>query len=699
MNILIPHKWLLEHLDTKADPKELQKIVSLSGPSVERIYDREGDSVYDVEITTNRVDSMSVRGFAREAAVILNQQDSQSSLREPQITLEQIKKQISESGTNNLPLPKVNNDPALNNRLMCVVLDSISRAGTPGWIAQRLTQTEMNVHDAAIDITNYVTHEMGHPCHAFDYDKLMATGGEIHIVEAQPDESFTTIDGEIYTTKGGEVVFKDAHGEIIDLPSIKGTKNTSVDSSTKRILLLLDSIKSDKVRFASMSHAIRTTAAQLMEKKLDPNLADDTLALAIKLYQNICGATIGSEILDIGNDANSNQNASLTLELSQVKRYLGIELPQEKVTSILEKLGCTVSDKSSQSNTATASIEVIPPTFRSDLHIPADLIEEIARIYGYHNLPSVLPDTAIPTIYQPGTNFALEHHVKSLLAHTGWQETYTYSMVSEKLATESDIQLSDHLKLNNPLTEDMVYLRRSLLPSLVEMVEKNPTYRPLSIFECACTYEPTNETDSSQSENSLGAVPKQPLHISLVTTAGYAQLKGTIESLLDTLFVTSSEINVVRDEQPAPGFAQSATLYVSQKDSRINLGSIGILKSIDSVQNGTLAAADILWENLLKVAKANPTYQPLPKTSIVSEDITFTVPEQTEVGPIIQAIQNTHAAIQNVTFTGRYKNNVSFRVTYYDEKQNLSSEEVEPIRRQLITEIGKQYQATLVGEV
>lgn len=689
MNILIPHKWLLEHLDTKADPKELQRVVSLSGPSVERIYDREGDSVYDIEITTNRVDSMSIRGVAREVAVILNQQDSHSSLREPQITLKQIKDQIAEKGAGNLPLPKIHDNPSLNNRLMCVVLDSISRAATPDWMSERLKQTEMNVHDAAIDITNYVTHEMGHPCHAFDYDKLMATGGEIHIVEAKPNEQFTTLDGVTYTTKGGEVVFKDAQGTIIDLPSIKGTKNTSVDESTTRILLLLESIKSDKVRFASMSHAIRTTAAQLMEKNLDPNLADDTLALGIKLYQDICGATIGSEILDIGSHTShtsGGQANSLTLELNQVKRYLGIELSREKVASILEKLGCEVSDVTNEKSTEIEAIKVTPPTFRSDLHIQADLIEEIARIYGYHNLPSVLPDTAIPTSYQPNTNFALEHHIKSFLAHTGWQETYTYSMVSDELAKQSERELSDHLKLHNPLTEDMVYLRRSLLPSLVEMIEKNPTQRPLSIFEWAYTYE---------SESSLESIPKQDLHISLVSTAGYAHLKGTLESLLDTVFVPSSTINVIRDAQPAPGFAQSATLTVS----KTKVATLGVLQSVDSAQNSILAAADILWDNLLQVVKTNPTYEPLPKTSIVSEDITFTVPDQTEVGPIIKDMQSVHPTIHSVTFTSRYKNNLSFTVTYYDAKQNLSGEDVEPIRKQLITTIAQQHQAKLVGEI
>jgi phenylalanyl-tRNA synthetase beta chain len=698
MNILVPHKWLLEHLDTKVSPKELQSIVSLSGPSVERIYDREGDSVYDIEITTNRVDSMSIRGVAREAAVILNQQDSYSSLREPQITLKQIKKTIAEKGTSNLPLPKIIDNPDLNNRLMCIVLDSIFRAETPDWMAERLKQTEMNVHDAAIDITNYITHEMGHPCHAFDYDKLMETGGEIHIVEAQPDEQFTTLDGATYTTKGGEVVFKDAQGTIIDLPSIKGTKNTSVDQSTKRILLLLESIKFDKVRFASMSHAIRTTAAQLMEKNLDPNLADDTLALGIKLYQDICGASIGSEILDIGTHTRADQANSLTLELSQVKRYLGIALSRDKVASILEKLGCEVSDVTNENSTEVKTIKVTPPTFRSDLHIQADLIEEIARIYGYHNLPSVLPDTAIPTSYQPNTNFALEHHIKSFLAHTGWQETYTYSMVSEEIAKQSERELSDHLKLQNPLTEDMVYLRRSLLPSLVEMIEKNPTHRPLSIFEWAYTYE---------SASSLTSIPKQDLHISLVSTAGYAHLKGTLEALLDTIFVPSATISVVRDSQPAPGFAQSATLTVSEINSdtnseinsEIKVATLGVLQSIDSAQGGIFAAADILWDNLLKVAKTNPTYQPLPKTSIVSEDITFTVPDQTEVGPIIKDMQGVHPAIHSVTFTGRYKNNLSFTVTYYDVKQNLSGEDVEPIRKQLITTITQQHQAKLVGEI
>ena len=183
MNILIPHDWLLEHLQTKVEPKELQRALSLCGPSVERIYEREGESVYDIEVTTNRVDSMSVRGIAREAAVILKQFGHAAKLKkldDKLISRSRIKSGMTQGS---LALPKIHNNPKLNTRTMCVILGDIKRNPTPDWMAKRLIQVEMNIHDAAIDITNYVTHELGHPCHAFDYDKLMTTGGEIHIVE------------------------------------------------------------------------------------------------------------------------------------------------------------------------------------------------------------------------------------------------------------------------------------------------------------------------------------------------------------------------------------------------------------------------------------------------------------------------------------------------------------------------------------
>jgi phenylalanyl-tRNA synthetase beta chain len=294
MNILIPHQWLLEHLDTKATPKKIQEILSLSGPSVEHIYRKQQEEVYDIEVTTNRVDSMSIRGIAREAAVILSQAGIPSQLKS--LKLKNQKELIIQGES--LPLPQINNNPEISKRVLCVILKNVKKTPTPNWMAKRLLQTDMNVHDSVIDITNYITHELGHPCHAFDYDKLMKSGGVINIVEAEKNEKFTTLDGLDFVTVGGEVVFKNAKNEIIDLPSIKGTANTSIDDNTTNVLLLLESIIAPKVRFASMTHAIRTTAAQLMEKNVDPNLAELVLLRGIELYQQLCKAQIGSQIFD-----------------------------------------------------------------------------------------------------------------------------------------------------------------------------------------------------------------------------------------------------------------------------------------------------------------------------------------------------------------------------------------------------------------
>src|SRR5258708_732678 len=153
MNILIPHTWLLEHLDTDATPEEIQKYLSLCGPSIERIYEKEGEPVYDIEVTTNRVDCMSVRGIAREAAVILHQFGKKGKLK----PLPNYKAEISAATKSQLPLPKVIDKEKLSKRTMGVVLANTKRAPTPEWMAKRLRQIDVNIHDAVIDITNYVT--------------------------------------------------------------------------------------------------------------------------------------------------------------------------------------------------------------------------------------------------------------------------------------------------------------------------------------------------------------------------------------------------------------------------------------------------------------------------------------------------------------------------------------------------------------
>ncbi|MBD3279330.1 MAG: hypothetical protein GF390_01305 [Candidatus Pacebacteria bacterium] len=663
MNILIPHHWLLEHLTTKAKPAELQKYLSLCGPSVERIEEKEGDQVYDIEVTTNRVDSMNVRGIAREAAVILNQFQIKAQLKALALTK-------PSSPNSSLPLPKIKNDPQLCHRTICVVLKDLQRTPTPDWMAKKLRQVDLQVHESIIDITNYLTHELGHPIHAFDYDQVMALGGEIIITTAKPGKKFTTLDGEQYTTVGGEVVFENPQGEIIDLPMIKGTANTSVNAKTKNLLLWIENLDPAKVRFASMTHAIRTMAAQLGEKRVDPHLAKPVLLKGIELYQQLCQAQIASKIYD--DFPGKRQLPPVKITTQQLTEYLGVELPIKKVITILTDLGCEV-------NIQDLELVVQPPTFRPDLKIPADLIEEIARIYGYHNLSSVVMPTPIPLNKPQKVDFHLEDQLKQFLAHLGWQEVYTYSMVSKELAQQSGYSLTNHLKLANPLTEDRVYLRRSLIPSLTEVISQNPQQEQLAVFELANVYQPRPNK-----------IPQHQLHLTLLANKPYRQVKGDLEALLRQIYLKDFTVEPIK--KPAAAYLQAATLTTTKQNKIVKLGQIYRLTDQQT-------AVDLLMSNLIGIAKKHPSYQSLPKTSQIVEDLTFTLPAKTLVGKVIKAIKNTDSIVNKVSLTTIYQHNYTFRLKYWHPAKNLSKDDVSPVRKKLIKNLAKKFQADLVGEV
>ncbi len=667
MNILIPHQWLLEHLDTDADPTTIQTNLSLSGPSVERVYEREGDSVYDIEVTTNRVDSMSVRGIAREAAVILEQFGIKAQLKQPSYEEVFLAPDVREEAM--LPLPTIENDPELCERIMAVVLKNVEHTPTPEWMARRLRQIDINVHDSVIDITNYITHEVGHPVHAFDYDKLLALGGEIIIKAAEKGKKFVTLDELEFETVGGEVVFENREGTIIDLPSIKGTANTAIDDQTRNVLLLIDSIEASKIRFASMTHQIRTVAAQLKEKQVDPHLALPTFKLGIKLYRELCGAQVASPLYD--DFPGERQPAKVILPLAKVKAYLGLQLETEKIVHLLNILGCEV-------NVAGEQLSIQPPTFRPDLKIAADIIEEIARIYGYHNLPSQLMVTEIPLNKPEHNNFELETKIKRFLAAIGWQEMYTYSIVSEAMALASGQPLANHLKLENPLTEDHLYLRRSLQPSLIQVLEDNTTRENLAVFEMANVYIPV--------ENDL---PRHELQLGMVASKPYRQVKGDLEALLRHLFIEELMVKPVENKTST---TQKAELFAIQAGKEILIGNIAVLPKNRTAVNLDMAA-------LLAVARTYPQLKPLPKAAPVIEDMTFTLPEKTFSGQVINTIKKLANAIHQVELKDIYEQNYTFTITYLGPNTSISAEDIKPIRQKIADTLMAEYGASLVGAV
>ena len=236
---------------------------------------------------------------------------------------------------------------------------------------KRLRQIGQRSQGIIIDTTNYITHELGHPCHAFDYDKLMALGGKIIITQAESGKSFTTLDGVKHQTKGSEIIFTSSTGEIIDLPAIMGTANTSIDANTTRVLFWLENLNATSVRQASMQHAIRTQAAVLNEKSVDPELMEETLALGVQLLLKYAHGRLVSKTLEY-RSANQDSTPVITLDFTRLTAYLGITLPATTVIALLTRLGFTLQEQTS------TYLRVLVPSWRQvDVSSSEDLIEEI----------------------------------------------------------------------------------------------------------------------------------------------------------------------------------------------------------------------------------------------------------------------------------------------------------------------------------
>jgi phenylalanyl-tRNA synthetase beta chain len=535
------------------------------------------------------------------------------------------------------------------------------------WLQKRLLQVGQRPLNNAIDITNYVMWEIGHPIHAFDHDRLSQK--TIIVREAKKGELVTTLDNKTHTMVGGEVVFDDGTGTIIDLPGIMGTQNTVVTKETRNVLLWIESVDAVKIRQTSMTHAIRSQAAVLNEKNVDPELAIPALLRGIDLYQEIADAEIGSQIIDVY--PKKPEIKPILLKQAQLNTYLGIDIKPQKVTRILKDLGCAVEYKDDL-------YTVTPPSFRiNDLKIYQDVIEEIARIYGYHNLPSKVMDTQIPD-NPTDDNFATEHQIKTYLSGWGSQEIYTYSMISEDLATQSTYKLSEHLKIKNPLVDEMTYMRRSLVPSLIQVIEDNQKDN-LTVFELQNTYQPKNSSK----------LPDEQMHLCIATNGTYKYLKGLTDALHQKLFIKDIVYN--------PKQISSEPLEINASGEIVTQNHpIGV---IGKVKSKNIYIARYILKDLLKVAHTHPTYIPINNTPPIIEDLTFTLEDKSLVGHIIRDIKKVDPIISKVTQKDVYQQNHTFTIEYRHPEKPLSDQDIAPIRKKVVNTLKTKHQATLVGEI
>lgn len=638
MNIKILDSWIREHLKTGATPLEIAEKLSLTSLSVEKIEKSGNDFIYEFEITTNRPDLYSVLGIAKEANAILPQFGIKSSFLDIEL------KHPQEAST--FPI-EIENNPKLVNRICAVLLD-VNVKPSPEEIKKRLEASGIRSLNNVIDITNYVMRLIGHPAHVFDLDRLNTK--KIIIKEAKAGEKIITLDKKTHTLKGGEIVALNDNEEIVDLLGIMGLENSVVTDKTKRILFFIDNNEPTHIRKASMGLAIRSEAAVLNEKGVDPELALKALEYGIELYKKIANAKVISKIIDIY--PNKLEHRTVDVSLEKVNKILGVTLDIRKLTDSLEKLGfeLTISEK---------LLKIHIPSYRlDDIKIEEDVIEEIARIYGYHNLPSILPHTINIIPYNFQDRFYWENLTKQALKYWGFTETYTYSFVSEEMF-EADT--SEEIKIQNPLTEDFVYMRNTIVPSLLKTTQTSKR-KEIKIFELANVYLKTANDLPKEALTLAGIIKKN--------NVSFFEAKGYVQQLLENLGINN--YNFDKSEKSGVG----AGVYIGKE----YIGEIEIFdqNTIDFELN---------FEIMLKHSSNKKSYKPLTKFPPVVEDLTLIVEENISTQEIISAIKLKSGLIREVSLKDQFENSKTFHIVYQSEDRNLTQEEVSKIREKIIEEL------------
>jgi phenylalanyl-tRNA synthetase beta chain len=650
MNIKILDSWLRQFLKTKASAKTVADCLSLTSVSVERLEQYgKGDFTYDIEVTTNRPDLMSVVGLAREAAAVLPQFGNQAEFIPPQIAKPEKPKE-------KFPIT-ITNNPDLVGRIIAVVME-IDLKQSPQHLKERIESSGIRSINNLIDITNYVMREIGHPTHVFDYDRL--TTKTLKIRESKKGEKLTTLDGKEYVLKGGDIVADDGSGKIVDLLSVMGTQNSVVTDKTTKILFFIDNCDQNRIRKTSMGLNIRSEAAVLNEKGVDPELGMEAMLRGIELFQEIANGKLLSDILDIYPNKPSVKKIEVSEE--KINNIIGIKIPLKTSENILKKLGFGITMETN------ALVAAVPSWRHKDIEISEDIVEEIARIYGYHKLPSILPPLTSAENYNLSKDiFYWEKRIKESLKYWGFTETYTCSMVSEELL-EGPIEQA--ISIENPLTEDMAYLRKTLVPSLLQAIRNNPAKTDLKFFELANIYIPR-----------IGELPKETLMLAGIIKkqkVSFFEIKGIIEQLLENVGIK----NITFEIGHKGGFDIEVKL-----ESEL-LGNIEILDE-------DIVDFELNFEIIEKHANLTKIYNEIPKYPSITEDINLIIDQNVKYADISSFIKKQNNLIKEVNLIDTYQNTRTFRIKYQDSEKTLTNEDVSKIREKILKNLKEKFHAGL----
>lgn len=656
MNIKITYNWLLEYLETDATPEEIGKYLSLSGPSVEHIIKMDDDYVFDIEITSNRIDMASVFGIAQEAQAILPQFGKKAKLKfNP----------LEKYTFNNLkaePIPtgkklEIEIDRNLCQRFTALVFSHVEIKQSPELIKRRLEMVDIKSINNVIDISNYLMVSVGQPTHMFDYDKI--EGGRMILRESKKGEKLQTLDDREFELPGGDIVIEDGSGKLIDLCGIMGGLNSSITNDTTTIVFFVQTYNKRKIRKTSMTTGQRTMAATYFEKGLDPERVETTLVYGVDLLNELSGGIVESELYDIYSDKPHEKH--ITVSLQDIKRVMGIELEEAKIIDILERLGFKTSKHED-------SIKVIIPSYRhDDVAIKEDIIEEVARVYGYYNLPNnIAPMVYIQQPKELEKLFAIQQKTKYYLRDLGLHEVVNYSMISGEVMEKLDLPKDEHLKLANTISKEIEYMRLSLFPSLVVNMKQNYGKRDvLKFFEIAKTY--------TKRENDL---PNEQFQLAIVVNTNFYDLKGIIESVLDRFHIHNYSFSQTK----ISNFAKNVQAAIVDTKTNKEIGQMGKLANKYKEQmdlREDIFLVTINFNFILDNYKIVEPYKIPLQNAVIKLDANIKIQNNNTFALIKETAFKQSSLLVDVEYINTFKDTMTLRFYFSSKNKNITEVEAQ----------------------
>ncbi|MFH1478823.1 MAG: phenylalanine--tRNA ligase subunit beta [Candidatus Omnitrophota bacterium] len=678
----ISFNWLKDFIDIKGGIEKAQRALTMVGLEVNAVVPLGKDNVMDIEVTPNRPDCLSILGVARELS---------AATLKPLTVPMSIKKYYAKKGPSNGNARIDVQDKKACSRYVGCIMKNIKVGPSPEWLVERLNAMGVRSVNNIVDITNYVLFETGQPLHAFDLEKLEKN--RIVVRKARKGENITAIDGVTRELDPTMLIIADINKPVA-IAGIMGGKDTEITEGTKAILLESAYFDPVSVRKAQRKLTLASESSYRFERGVDFSMILSASMRAQEMIKDIAGGRCVGNVTDIGGKAIKEREVVLSLD--DLPRILGIDISLKDITHFLNALDLKISKKTK------AGVSIKIPPYRGDLERGIDIIEEIARLYGYDKIPSKIPVFTVQKTYEEEKKqlSLFSEKTKNILTLLGLNEILTYTMTSRSSIEALGISFDNVIRLQNPLSSNQAFMRPTLISEMLEAASWNINRKntPVKLFELSKAYS------IDKAKNEIKEKLMLCFSVSGVTAgnwkdksrdADFFDLKGVCEKLLSGLGL--SEYSLLKEDTSI--FKEGMSVVLKVKGQM--LGAMGevkpnIARFFDIKEK--IYIGEIDFEKLTGFISLDTRFKQLPRYPSIRRDISIIVDKEVPSSGISEVIKNTgRDIVTSIDIFDLYKGqqiqegkkSLAYSIEYRSNEKTLKDEDVSQVHTDIQEELVK----------